>query len=188
MLLGTIWAQGHNRGIAVGHKLPWRIPEDFRFFKETVSNCPVLMGRVTWEACGRKPLPGCDTYVVTRNENYETPGATRCSTLDEALGKLRETQAPIAWILGGAHIYAETQKYCDICVITHVDMTPDNADVFAPQLDKDWETWVRSPQTGSWHTSTNGIRYRYEVLTRPGTAVPRGVLPTVPDASFFNTL
>ncbi len=54
-----------NRVIGRDNKIPWHLPEDFRWFKELTTGHFVLMGRKTFESLGR-PLPNRTNIVVTR--------------------------------------------------------------------------------------------------------------------------
>ena len=56
-------------------QLPWHLPEDLKHFKKLTLGHPVIMGRRTWESI-RKPLPGRDNIVVTRQAGYAAPGAS----------------------------------------------------------------------------------------------------------------
>ena len=60
--------------------IPWRIPEDLKFFKQTTTftkdeekKNAVIMGRKTWESIPSKyrPLPSRLNIVLTRNTNSE---------------------------------------------------------------------------------------------------------------------
>ena len=56
----AVAAMASNRVIGKGGKLPWHLPEDLRFFKQTTLGHPVLMGRKTFESIVArlgKPLP-----------------------------------------------------------------------------------------------------------------------------------
>ena len=46
-----------NRVIGDQGKIPWRLPEDFRWFKHKTMGATLIMGRKTREAIGRE-LPG----------------------------------------------------------------------------------------------------------------------------------
>ena len=70
----AIAAVARNRGIGLNNKLPWRIPEDFAFFKATTMGQVLLMGRKTYESIGR-PLPGRTTVVLSRS-GFSAPGVT----------------------------------------------------------------------------------------------------------------
>jgi dihydrofolate reductase len=54
-----------NRVIGRENKIPWHLPEDFKWFKKLTTGHFVLMGRKTFESLGR-PLPNRTNIVVTR--------------------------------------------------------------------------------------------------------------------------
>ncbi len=55
-----------NRVIGRGNQIPWRLPEDFKWFKKTTMGHVVVMGRKTFESLG-KPLPNRTNFVLTRH-------------------------------------------------------------------------------------------------------------------------
>src|SRR6186997_3230653 len=61
----AIAAMSLNRVIGRDNKIPWHLPEDFRWFKKLTTGHFVLMGRKTFESLGR-PLPNRTNIVVTR--------------------------------------------------------------------------------------------------------------------------
>src|SRR5438132_11171950 len=63
--LKAIAAMSLNRVIGSGGKIPWHLPEDFRWFKQLTTGHVVVMGRKTFESLG-KPLPNRTNIVVTR--------------------------------------------------------------------------------------------------------------------------
>src|SRR6187401_3018410 len=68
-MLIAIAAMASNRVIGREGKLPWHLPEDLKFFKETTLGHPVLMGRKTFESIIErlgKPLPGRMNIVLNR--------------------------------------------------------------------------------------------------------------------------
>ncbi|MBL4574639.1 MAG: dihydrofolate reductase, partial [Opitutaceae bacterium] len=54
-----------NRVIGSGNKIPWRLSEEFKWFKKITMGKTLLMGRKTFESIG-KPLPGRRTIVLSR--------------------------------------------------------------------------------------------------------------------------
>ena len=90
--------------------IPWRIPEDLKFFKEATMGCPVIMGRKTWEALPPryKPLPGRTNIVVSRSF-YPIPNVSVSPSIEGALDHAMYTcPDKTIWIVGGAEVY----KYC----------------------------------------------------------------------------
>ena len=71
-IVSIIAAMDENRVIGKDNKLPWYIPEDFKWFKEKTAGKPVIMGRKTHESIGKK-LPGRLNIVVTKDKGYESP-------------------------------------------------------------------------------------------------------------------
>ena len=62
----AIAAMSLNRVIGTGNKIPWHLPEDFKWFKQTTMGNVVVMGRKTFESLG-KPLPNRKNLVLTRH-------------------------------------------------------------------------------------------------------------------------
>ena len=78
----AIAAMSLNRVIGVGNKIPWHLPEDFKWFKKMTAGNVVIMGRKTFESLG-KPLPKRINIVLTRHRStsraptpISTPGCT----------------------------------------------------------------------------------------------------------------
>jgi dihydrofolate reductase len=63
--LKAIAAMSLNRVIGRGGKIPWHLPEDFKWFKRATLGSFVIMGRKTFESLGR-PLPNRTNIVLTR--------------------------------------------------------------------------------------------------------------------------
>lgn len=73
----AIAAMSENRVIGRGLEIPWRIPEDFRWFKQQTQGKIVVMGRKTFESL-QKPLPNRINVVLSRNpkllrDNQDVP-------------------------------------------------------------------------------------------------------------------
>lgn len=62
----AIAAMSLNRVIGAGNKIPWHLPEDFKWFKQMTLGNVVVMGRKTFETLGR-PLPSRQNLVLTRH-------------------------------------------------------------------------------------------------------------------------
>jgi dihydrofolate reductase len=62
----AIAAMSLNRVIGSGNKIPWYLPEDFKWFKQATMGHVVVMGRKTFESLG-KPLPNRKNLILTRH-------------------------------------------------------------------------------------------------------------------------
>lgn len=101
-MIKIIVAYDENRGIGKDNKIPWHIPEEFKFFKSTtIGNC-CIMGRKTWDSLPLKPLKNRCNIVVSNTMQY-LPDAFVCSSLQEAILKTGNN----AFVIGGSKIYDE---------------------------------------------------------------------------------
>jgi len=119
----AIAALAENRVIGAGGKIPWRLPDDLKFFKEKTLGNTVVMGRKTWDSLG-KPLPGRRNVVVSRKlaeGEKSLPGAVTVPNL-EAVDAL-PPQGDV-WVIGGAEIYALALPRCAELYLTHVPGKP----------------------------------------------------------------
>jgi len=155
--LYLVAAVASNGVIGAAGKLPWHLPEDLRHFKALTSGHPVIMGRRTWESLG-KALPERENIVVTRNRNYEAPGASIASSLVAALALCAD--APDAFVIGGGELYTEALACADVLVLTEIQRAFEG-DAHFPEFDRhDWREVERRP-----HTAAGGLRFdfvRYE--------------------------
>jgi dihydrofolate reductase len=61
----AVAAMSQNRVIGADGKIPWHLPEDFRWFKKLTTGHFVLMGRKTFDSLPQ-PLPNRTNIVLTR--------------------------------------------------------------------------------------------------------------------------
>ena len=135
MTLSFIVATSDNNAIGVKNELPWRLPEDLKFFKRTTLGKPVIMGRKTYESLG-KPLPGRLNIVLSQSGNIELPeGVLLFDSLAEAIERVEDEDVEEAFIIGGGKIFDLAMPYVDRMYITRVHATIDNADAFFPKID-----------------------------------------------------
>ncbi|HPF41276.1 MAG TPA: dihydrofolate reductase [Phycisphaerae bacterium] len=163
MKLTLIAAMNQDRIIGVDGGLPWHIPDDLRFFKRQTSGHAIIMGRKTYDSVGR-PLPKRRNIVITRQADFapgESPAtglnadrtnevlfangaggpneATHLDvvhSLEAAIDLCRSRHESIAFVIGGAQIYALALPLADEMLITHVDLSDIQGDAHFPE----WNT------------------------------------------------
>ena len=133
--LHLIVAHARNGVIGKENKLPWYLPEDLKNFKRTTFGKPVIMGRKTWESLGR-PLPGRRNIVITRQKDYSAAGATVVASLEEALEAVSD--APVAFIMGGAQVYKEALPKVQVAHVTYLNADFEGDAFFEPLSDIEW--------------------------------------------------
>jgi dihydrofolate reductase len=72
----AIAAMSLNRVIGAGNKIPWHLPEDFKWFKKMTMGNVIVMGRKTFESLGQ-PLPNRKNLILTRHPQRLIKNATR---------------------------------------------------------------------------------------------------------------
>lgn len=106
-LLNVIVACSENRVIGRAGKLPWRIPEDLKFFHDETAGQICVLGRVCYETWPRVRSDGRRPIVITRNQALAKPGVHVATSLGDALA-LAESLPGEIFICGGQRIYEET--------------------------------------------------------------------------------
>ncbi|WP_322054151.1 dihydrofolate reductase [Paraburkholderia bannensis] len=117
--LTLIVARAQNGVIGRDNELPWRLPEDLAFFKRTTMGAPIVMGRKTHESIGRA-LPGRRNIVVTRDASKRFGGCDTVTSLEAALELAGQDQAPEAFLIGGAQLYAEGIALAHKLIVTEI--------------------------------------------------------------------
>jgi dihydrofolate reductase len=147
-----------NGVIGARGKLPWHLPEDLQHFRKLTLGHPVIMGRRTWESLG-KPLPGRENIVVSRQAGFEAPGASVAATLEAAVALC--AGEPVAFVIGGAEIYAAALPLADGIVLTEIQQDHEG--------DTRFPAWDRSAWRASQretHTSKDGVRFDFVLYER----------------------
>ena len=123
----------NNRVIGNKGKLPWRIPEEMKFFKATTTNNTVLMGRNTFESIGR-PLPNRLNIVLSKTMP-EQKGVIVMRDIEQVF------DFPLImgtiFLIGGAQMYESLLDRCDGAYLSHIAGEYEG-DTFFPELGKDF--------------------------------------------------
>lgn len=138
MKISLIAALATNNVIGRENDLVWRLPDDFKRFKQITSGHFILMGRKTFESLG-KPLPHRTHLVITRNKAYQVPeGHHVFESVAQALTFCQKMEVNQLYVIGGGEIYRQTLPIADELILTEVDATPEG-DTYFPEFDK--ENW-----------------------------------------------
>ena len=123
MKISMIAAMGKNRVIGKDNDIPWHLPDDFKFFKETTKGHFVIMGRKNFESLPPKfkPLPDRPNLVITRQKGYQAEGVRILHSIEEALEVARENGEKEAFIIGGGEIYRMGLSLSDRIYLTEID-------------------------------------------------------------------
>lgn len=148
MIVSAIAAVAQNGIIGNKGDLPWHLPDDLKYFQRITKGHHVITGRKNYESIPAKyrPLKDRVNIVVTRNTNYEAPGALVVVSLAAGLEIAHLGNDPETFIIGGGQIYREalTMRLVDRLYLTlvHGDV---EGDTHFPQLDPgEWQEMERT--------------------------------------------
>lgn len=116
--------------IGYDNRIPWSVPEDLKFFRETTRGGGVIMGRKTYESIGR-PLLRRRNYVVSSKmcSSSETISgrppeeAKVFSSLTKALSEASRENENV-FIIGGAVLYKASLPLVDEMLISLIPGEP----------------------------------------------------------------
>ena len=156
-ILTLVVAVAGNGVIGRDGALPWRIPEDMRHFRELTMGKPCIMGRKTWESLPKKPLPGRQNIVVTRDPGFGAEGAVAASSLDAAIAAAGDV--PEICVIGGASLYREALPRAQRLCLTEVHRAFDG-DTYMPQFDR--RQWHETARENG--VTPDGLAYSFVTL------------------------
>lgn len=134
------------------------LPADMRHFREVTMGHSIVMGRKTFESFPKRPLPGRQNIVLTRDTSWQYPGATVVHNLDDAIAA---AQSDVVFVIGGAQVYEQALPLVDVLHLTRIYARWASADVFFPALDMNqWDEVSREH-----HTSDHRNAYEFDFIT-----------------------
>jgi len=136
MKLSIIAAMSANRVIGSNNDLPWRLPADWKHFKNLTMGHHLIMGRKTFESIGR-PLPGRTTVVITRQTGYAPEGVLVAHSVEQALQMAAGDDE--VFVAGGAQIYQQMLPRADRLYLTSVHEEFEGDTNFPEFEESDWE-------------------------------------------------
>lgn len=140
MSITLIAAMARNRVIGRDNGLPWRLPDDMKFFMRSTLGRTVLMGRKTFESLPGGPLKNRRNVVLTRRADYRPDGCEVVHSVEEALSRYGGEQLMVA---GGAEVYALFMPHAERMLLTEVEADVEG-DAFFPEWDPAEWTLVES--------------------------------------------
>lgn len=105
-MINLMVACAENRVMGRGTRLPWRIPEDLRFFHEETAGKSIILGRICYETWPRARLDGRRLVVISSNPALATEGVQVARSVPEALAMAEGLPGEI-YVNGGERIFRE---------------------------------------------------------------------------------
>lgn len=163
-MLSHIVAASENNIIGSNNELPWKLSNDFKYFKNKTWGMPVIMGRHTYESM-KKDLPGRINIVMTKKTDWHPENVFVTHTISEAIAKAKESDAKEIFIIGGGEIFKQTMTIVDRIYLTRVH-TNVEGDTSYPEINQaQWEL-VKSDSFPA--DEKNNYPYTFEVCEKIG--------------------
>jgi len=157
--IAFVVATARNGAIGRHGGLPWRLPSDLKRFKAITMGKPIIMGRKTWESLPKKPLPGRENIVITRQSNYPAEGAHIAPTVEDALTLAESFGSEEIAVIGGGEIYRSLFDRADRLYLTEVDLETEGDTFFPPINRNGWrETHCERHEKGPKDSASFTLR------------------------------
>ncbi len=161
MIVSAIAALSRNNVIGKNNDLPWRLPDDMKFFMETTKGHHVIMGRKNYDSLHEKfkPLPNRTNIVITRQKSFSAPGCIVLHDVEAGLKIAEKNAEPECFIIGGAEIYKLAMPFTTRLYLTEIHAEIDG-DTFFPAIDKD--AWIEVSR--KHHGVDTRHRYAFDIV------------------------
>ncbi|WP_222843476.1 dihydrofolate reductase [Roseivirga misakiensis] len=163
MISTIVVAKAKNNAIGKNNDLLWRLPDDFKFFKQVTLDHFVILGRKTFESLPGL-LPRRTFVIITRQKEYQAPeGHFVAHSLEEAYRICQEQTQQEVFVIGGGVIYKESidKGLIDKMFITEVDANIEDADTFFPEFSmNEWKEVARE-----YHSADDKHEYAFDFVT-----------------------
>ena len=159
MRVSLVVAAARNDVIGLAGGIPWRLPDDQRFFRRVTMGHALVYGRKTFDSIG-KALPGRRNLVLTRRPHDPVDDVEFLPDLETALARAREAGETECFVAGGEAIYREALALADRLYVTRVDAAPEG-DTFFPAIDTaEWRRVSAEP-----HASDDRHAHAFSIET-----------------------
>ncbi len=101
MIISLIAALTENHVIGKNNDLPWKLPDDMKFFMDTTKGHHVILGRKNYDSLPVKfkPLPNRTNIVVTRQRGFSAEGCQIVHSIEEGLEIAKTNNEPEVFIM-----------------------------------------------------------------------------------------
>lgn len=158
-MISLIVAMDNNCLIGKENDLPWRLPADLQYFKQTTTGHTIVMGRKTFESIG-KPLPNRNNVILTGNKDYHHEGVKVIHSIDELVSLEGESEL---FVIGGATVYEQTMHVATRLYVTHIDEVFEG-DTYFPEIDS--SVWREVSRKQGVKDEKNPYAYYFTVYER----------------------
>ena len=161
MKISMIAAMTDERVIGIENQLPWKLPNDMKWFRQHTLGKPIIMGRKTFESFGSKPLPDRTNIIITRDATYQARDSVVVHTIEEALQAAGDVDEVM--VIGGASFYEQMLPRADRLYLTFVHARIEG-DAWFPAID--FSQWNEVQRIDNDADEKNPLAHSFVILDR----------------------
>jgi dihydrofolate reductase len=161
MKISMIAAMTDDRVIGIENRLPWKLPNDMKWFRQHTLGKPIIMGRKTFESFGAKPLPDRTNIIITHDITYQAKDSIVVHSIEEALQAAGEVNEVM--IIGGASFYEQMLPRTDRLYLTYVHAKIEG-DAWFPEID--FSEWQEVQRIDCEPDEKNALAHSFVILDR----------------------
>ena len=158
--ISLVVAVADNGVIGRDGRLPWRLPDDMKHFRNVTLGKPLLMGRRTFESIG-KPLAGRRNLVLSHGATLAVADVETVHSLQQALALVGDQEL---CVIGGAAVYELALPSASRIYLTQVHGTPEGDTCFPLSALGEWQETARSEHPAD---ERHGYAMSFVQLQRP---------------------
>lgn len=164
MTLAMIVAVDQNNGIGKeGDQLAY-ISGDLKRFRQLTTGHTIIMGRKTFDALPKGALPKRRNIVITRQKDYEAPGAEVVRSTAEALAVCADDLK--VFVIGGGEVYKAFLSEADELYMTEIHHAFEGVTVYFPEYKS--LGWKETHKEGPFTDEKTELSYSYINLKSTG--------------------
>ncbi len=160
MKISLIVAMDKNRVIGKENDIPWRIPKDWEYVKNTTKGQTIILGRKNLESIWRA-LPDRRNIILTRDKNFDFEGCEIAYSIEDVFKLCKDDEE--IFIFGGEQIYTMFLPYVEKMYITKIHHEFEG-DTFFPEVN--FDVWNEISIEKGVRNEGNPYNYDFYVYER----------------------
>lgn len=160
MKLIIIAAVSTDGVIGIGDTMPWRIPEDFKHYRETTMGHTLIAGSTTFKTLPPKAHEGRKFIILSSKTDSELDKDKyfQFDKIENLLENIKDGEYNV-YVIGGESVYNQFIDHCDEAIITWVNKTYPEGDKKFP-IDKLFANFDEYNDEGWMKSKNNGLSYK----------------------------
>jgi dihydrofolate reductase len=164
MRIALIAAIANNNVIGFKGKLPWHIPGDMKYFKETTIDHCCIMGKNTALSLN-SPLESRINIVITNTPMEIPSGFLTASSIKKAIEIAETYNKGDIFIIGGESLYKQFLPTAELLYITEI-YKDFEGDTFFPDIDSNIWKCINEKNVPFNIKDNNAIHHSFKIFIR----------------------